>query len=119
MLIQLLKHQKQHCKALLKIAEKPNHFFAMALFFCPILYGFPVTGSKYLEYNSNIRIMDSTQKIIGNNRFQNNLKNISEYQRNLECQCKYAKCKYTAHTVGAMELARCRGKMCLFGIDIT
>jgi hypothetical protein len=83
------------------------------------MYGFPVTGSKYLEYISNIRIMDSTQKIIGNNRFQNNLKNISEYQRNLECQCKYAKCKYTAHTVGAMELARCRGKMCLFGIDIT
>jgi hypothetical protein len=31
--IQLLKHQKQHCKALLKIFEKPNHFFAMALFF--------------------------------------------------------------------------------------
>jgi hypothetical protein len=38
MLIQLLKHQKQHGKALLKIAEKPNHIFAMALFFCPILY---------------------------------------------------------------------------------
>jgi hypothetical protein len=31
--IQLLKHQKQHCKPLLKIAEKPDNFFAMALFF--------------------------------------------------------------------------------------
>jgi hypothetical protein len=31
--IQLLKHQKQHCKPLLKIAEKTNHFFAMALFY--------------------------------------------------------------------------------------
>jgi hypothetical protein len=38
MLIQLLKQQKQHFKPLLKIAEKPNTFFAMALFLCPILY---------------------------------------------------------------------------------
>jgi ethanolamine transporter EutH len=36
-LIQLLKHQKQHSKPLLKIAEKPDNFFAMALFFGPIL----------------------------------------------------------------------------------
>ncbi len=31
--IQQLKHQKQHCKPLLKIAEKPEKIFAMALFF--------------------------------------------------------------------------------------
>ncbi len=28
-----LKHQKQHAKPMLKIAEKPNTFFAMALFY--------------------------------------------------------------------------------------
>ncbi len=50
MLIQLLKHQKQHCKALLKIAEKPNHFFAMALFFCPILYRRRSPGMQQLSF---------------------------------------------------------------------
>jgi hypothetical protein len=33
MLIQMLKQQKQHFKPLLKIAEKPDTVFAMALFF--------------------------------------------------------------------------------------
>jgi hypothetical protein len=32
MLIQLLKQQKQHFKPLIKIAEKPDTFFSMALF---------------------------------------------------------------------------------------
>jgi hypothetical protein len=32
-----LKNKRQHCKPPLKIAEKPDTFFAMALFLCPIL----------------------------------------------------------------------------------
>jgi hypothetical protein len=44
MLIQLLKQQKQHFKPLLKIAEKPDTVFALALFLCPILYSCCLQG---------------------------------------------------------------------------
>jgi hypothetical protein len=56
--IQQLKYQKQLCNALLKIAENPDNFFAMALFLCPILYlekcirEYPLKG-KFNPYDTD------------------------------------------------------------------